>query len=186
MISATVVFITIFVSMIILIMTKNYEQVRFFLFTSSYSGERIRTYLKGKFRDKKLTKVIKNLSAVLHFKNAQVSKYVLYDIKPASPYRRLPYPLKIYLEIENELSKLSEEKLDEYSTALEDYQKQLLCPAIERAVGNFLEDVEDDNKFQKLLEEKFKPAHYTYYKVAYKYKLPTLRLVPFILRLICD
>ena len=80
--------------------------------------------------------------------------------------------------------KLSEEKLDEYSTAIEDYQGQLLSPAIERAVGNFLADVKNDRHFQKLFEEKLGSAHYGYYNVAYKYGLPTMRIVPFILRLI--
>lgn len=47
----------------------------------------------------------------------------------------------MYLEVEKELSKLSEEKLDEYSTALEDHQRQLLYPVIERAVENMLNEI---------------------------------------------
>ncbi len=97
---------------------------------------------------------------------------------------RLSYPFRIYLEIESELSKLAEEKLDEYSTALEDYQRQLLYPAIERAVGNLLGNIEDDNKFERLSEEKFRSAIYTYYKVARKYGLPIMRNLPFLFSII--
>jgi hypothetical protein len=82
------------------------------------------------------------------------------------------------------LLKLSEEKMDEYSTALEDYQGQLLYPAIERAVGNLMENINDDSMFQKLLEEKFKSSIHTYYKIARKYGLPTMRNIPFILSII--
>jgi len=109
---------------------------------------------------------------------------MMFDLKPTSPYQRLPTSLKVYLEVEKELSKLLEEKLDEYSTALEDYQGQLLCPAVERAVGNLLENINDDIQFQKLTEEKFKSSFRIYYKVAYKYGLPTMRVVPFVLRLL--
>lgn len=141
-------------------------------------------HFKGYLSGKKLEGCIQKLSLVLRFKLKQVNDFVLFDIKADSPYLRLPKRLKIYLEIENELAKLSEEKLDEYSTALEDYQRQMFYPAIERAIGNFLEGVKDDKMFQELLESQFKSACYIYYKVVCKYKLPTLRTVPFVLRLI--
>jgi transcriptional regulator with XRE-family HTH domain len=163
---------------------KKYKEIRFFLFANSYSGKKIASYLKKKHKSKKSAEMTKRLSRVLGLTHKQVNDFVSFEIKPNPPYKRLPASLKIYLEVENELSKLSEEKLDEYSTSMDDYQKRLLYPAIERAVGNLLENIEDDNKFQKLFEEKFKTATHTYYKVAYKYKLPTIRVVPFILRLI--
>lgn len=164
-------------------MTKSYNEVRFFLFVNSYSGKKISTNLKG-FKGKKLVKVTKRLSVVLDFKYSQIADFIAFDLRPNLLYQKLPASLKIYLEIESELAKLSKEKLDEYSTALEDYQRQLLYPAIERACGNLMAGVNDDSKFQELLEEKFKSATYTYYKVAYKYKLPTMRVVPFIIRII--
>lgn len=165
-------------------MIKSYKNIRFFLFTHSYSGKKNSLFLKGKFNGKKLTKTINSLSVVLGFKYKETSNYILLDIKPDPPYKRLPYILKVYLEIENELSKITEEKSDEYSTALDDYQRQLLYPAIERASGNFMKVVDNDSEFEKLLEEKIKSVTHIYYKIAYKYKLPTLRVVPFILRLI--
>ena len=165
-------------------MTKKFEKVKFFLFTNSYSGKKISIYLRGKFGGKKLIKATKRLSVVLGFGYKQIADFIILGSKSICPYRRLPNSLRIYLEIENELSKLSEEKLDEYSTALEDYQRQLFYPAIERAIGNLLENVEDDNKFQRLSEEKFRSAIYTYYTVARKYGLPTMRNIPFILSII--
>jgi len=163
---------------------KNYKEIKFFLFTRSYSGGKISLYLRGRFNGKKLMKVIKRLSVVLDLECKQTADFIIFGIKPKCPYYRLPNLLRIYLEVESELSKLTEEKLDEYSTALEDYQRQLLYPAIERAVGNLLENVEDDNKFEKLSEEKFRSAIYTYYKVAHKYGLPTMRNLPFLLSII--
>jgi len=165
-------------------MVKTYWEVKFFLFANSYSGTKIPFYIKGKFGGMKLAKAIKRLSDILGFKYKQTADFIILGIKPKCPYHRLPNPLRIYLEIENELSKLTEEKLDQYSTALADYQRQLLYPAIERAVGNLLENVEDDNKFERLSEEKFRSAIYTYYKVARKYGLPTMRNLPFLLSII--
>lgn len=140
--------------------------------------------MRGKFGGKKLIKVNKRLSVIFEFKYKEIADFVIFDTKPRCPYKRLPNSLRVYLEIENELMKLSEEKLDEYSTALEDYQRQLLYPAIERVIGNLLENVDDDGEFQKLSEEKFKSAIYAYYKVARKYGLPTMRNIPFILSII--
>lgn len=162
----------------------SYEKVRFFLFTNSYSANKIAVYLRGKYKGRKLEKSVINLATVLRFERKRTTDFVLFDIKPKCPYRRMPKSIKTYLEIEKELLKLSEEKLDKYSTALEDYQGQLLNPAIERAAGNFLSDVKNDNRFQKLFEEKVGSAHYDYYKVAYRYKLPTMRITPFIIRMI--
>jgi len=165
-------------------MIKTHREVRFFLFTNSYSGKKISIYLKGTFGGKKLRRAIKRLAIVLDFEYKQTSDFIVFGTKSTSPYKRLPNSLRMYLEIENELSKLSEEKLDEYSTALEDYQRQLLYPAIERAVGNLLDEIDDDSKFQTLLEERFKHAVYDYYKVIRKYGLPTMRNIPFILSII--
>lgn len=162
----------------------HFKKVRFYLFANSYTGWRLATEIKAKCKKKKLLKAIKKLSEIFGFKFKNVSNFVFFDTKPKPPFKRLPKSIKIYLEIEKELQKLSEEKEDEYSTATEEYQRQLLYPAIERAVGNFLTDVKNDNRFQILWEERFKSACYTYYKVIDKYKLPTMRTIPFLLRII--
>jgi len=153
------------------------------LFANSYSGKIIAAFIEEKCKKKRLNQVIKRLSLVLDFNPKQVKELIIFDLNPNSPYKRLPNKLKIYLEVEKELSNLVEEKLDEYSTALEDYQRQLLAPAIERAAGNLMKDVDDKN-FDKILELQIRKYTYIYYKTAYEYKLPTLRIVPFIIRLI--
>jgi len=114
--------------------SKYYRKVRFFLFANSYSASKIAVYIKAKYEGRKLKKANKNLSIVLRFNQKQITDFTLFDTKPECSYKRLPRSIKTYLEIEKELLKLSEEKLDEYSTALEDYQGQLLNPAIERAL----------------------------------------------------
>jgi len=164
-------------------MGKKFIEMRFYLFCNSYSGNKLANHIVVKNSNEKL-RCIRRLTNVLNFKYKQTYDFIIFGVIPESPYQRMPRVLTTYLEVEKELSKLSDEKLDEYSTANEDYQRQLLYPAIERAVGNFLTDVKNDDKFQKLMEEKFKQACYIYYKVVYKYKLPTLRTVPFVLRLI--
>lgn len=141
-------------------------------------------YLRGTFGGKKLAEAIRRLSVVLDFEYKQTTDFIVFDTKPICPYKRVSSSLRMYLEIEKELLKLSEEKLDEYSTALADYQRQLLYPAIERAVGNLLDEIDDDSKFQMLLEERFKHAIHTYYKVVRKFGLPTMRNIPFILSII--
>ena len=162
----------------------NYKDVRFFLFANSYSANKITAYLKANYKGRSLEKSVTKLARVLNFQQKQITDFVLFYVKPRCPYRKMPKSIRAYLEVEKEILKLSEEKLDEYSTAFEDYRGQLLAPAIERSVGNFLTDVKNDGRFQKLFEEKVGSAHYDYYKVVCKYGLPTMRIVPFILRLI--
>lgn len=165
-------------------MRSKYESIRFFLFCNSYSGETIASFLRKRYKNKKLLKVVKRLSQILNFSCERLESFVLQETKPTCPYQRVPSDLKIYLEIEKELIILIEEKLDEYSTAKEDYQRQLLFPAFERAAGNSLGKIKDDYEFSIKLGVRINEYGNIYYKVAYKYKLPTIRIVPFLLRLI--
>lgn len=90
----------------------------------------------------------------------------------------------VYLKIEHEIINLTLEKQNKESTSLEDYDKAIMEPAIERAAGNHLYKIEDDNEFEEklvILKTKFRTY---YYSVAYKYKLPTPRIIPFIIRVI--
>ncbi len=162
----------------------NFNKIRFFLFTHSYPGKTISFFLKQKYRSKKLLKVLKRFSNILDFNYKQLKQFVIFDIKPQCPNKRIPKELIVYLEIERELSKLKEEKLDKYSTAKEDYQRQLLYPAFERAAGNSLGKIKDDHEFSEKLGIRINEYGNIYYKVACKYKLPTIRIVPFLLRLI--
>ncbi len=66
----------------------------------------------------------------------------------------------------------------------DEYERAFLTLAIERVAGDKLTDIEDDSEFELKLE--ILKRHYVrwYYRVAYKYKLPTPRILPFIWRLI--
>lgn len=89
-----------------------------------------------------------------------------------------------YLEIERELCSIIQQrsKYDEFFG--EDYEGPLLSLAIERAIGNALCEIENDQEFEEkrfLLERQY---HNWYYWVAWRYKLPTLRILPFLFRLL--
>lgn len=171
-------------------MRDKYESVRFFLFSNSYSGQLIFQYFRKKYKSKKflkskkLAREIKHLSRILFFSNKNLMMFFIFNIKPKCPLKRTPSQIKIYLEIEKELSRVANEKLDEHSTAKEDYQRQLLHPAMERVAGNSLGKIKDDYEFDTMLAIRINDYGKIYYKVAYKYKLPTIRIVPFLLRLI--
>lgn len=89
-----------------------------------------------------------------------------------------------YLRIENELISLMRERENKESLVSVDYEYALLSPAIERVAGNTLTKINDDNEFKIKLHESEKLYTRWYYFIAYQYRLPTLRIVPFILRLI--
>ena len=67
---------------------------------------------------------------------------------------------------------------------LDEYESALLEPAIERVVGEDLSDIENDREFDTQLAV-FKTLYrHWYYQTARKYRLPTLRIIPFLLRLL--
>lgn len=165
-------------------MRSKYKNIRFFLFTHSYPGKSISAFMSQKYKSKKMPKVLKRFSDILDFNYKQLEQFVVSGIELQCPYKRIPKEQKVYLEIERELLKLKEEKSDKYSTAKEDYQRQLLYPAFERAAGNSLGKIKDDHEFSTRLSVRINEYGNIYYKVAYRYKLPTIRIVPFLLRLI--
>jgi len=65
-----------------------------------------------------------------------------------------------------------------------EYGNTLLSLAIERVAGNNLKNIKDDSEFERKLTILIKSYQHWYYCVAYRYKLPTLRILPYILRLI--
>jgi hypothetical protein len=94
--------------------------------------------------------------------------------------------IKIYLVIESELISLVMAKGDksDFKDFAYEEESALLSLAIERAVGNSLQKIKDDLTFSRQLEVLQRRYIYWYYKTVYRYKLPTIRIVPFILRLI--
>jgi len=140
--------------------------------------------LRARYKGNKLKAASNRLSTILQFDQKSTMTFVQLNTMPDCPYKKFPEKIKVYLEIEKELINLSEEKDDEYSTVFEDYGSQLLSPAIERAAGNLVGDVKNDLAFSKKINELIPKCNYMYYRTACKYKLPTMRIVPFIIRLI--
>lgn len=167
-----------------------YNRVRLALFLHSYGAYIISELLKSKNISK--IKIINRLGQILNFDPLLLKKFYLDGtyarklLKPGSykKYKTQRERILAYLEIEKELVNLITEKSEVDGTASEDYERALLEPAIERAAGNGLGEINDDFEFEeKLIVLRIKYKTY-YYSVAYKYKLPTPRIMPFILRLL--
>ena len=179
-----------------------FSKIRLSLFTRSYANHVIAQYvktkykidgklkpkeLKKKFYSKKAIPEISRLSKVLNLKYAPLWKAIVLSkaeasIKTVGQKERV----QAYLSIENELILLAVAKQRQSDYTNPDYEAEfaLLSMAIERAVGNALDDIEDDYRFDQQSEELRRKYLYWYYKTAYKYKLPTIRIVPFVVRLI--
>jgi hypothetical protein len=180
-----------------------YNRVRLALFERSYAHYAIVHYLKTKYQkiDERLTSQelhrkyfnkhalpeISRLSRVLNFNYSPLWKAII-----LSKYQALGKKIaeeektNIFLSIERELIQLTIAKQNKSVIRNPDYESELalLSTAIERAVGNALKDIEDDFSFERKSEELKRKYIYWYYRIAYRYKLPTLRIVPFVLRLI--
>ncbi len=94
--------------------------------------------------------------------------------------------IKLYISVEEEIISLAKAKQQESDYTEPDYEEEfgLLTMAVERAIGNALDDVDDDLVFEQQFGELKRKYLYLYYKTAHKYKLPTIRIVPFVMRLI--
>jgi hypothetical protein len=179
-----------------------YNKIRLALFTKSYAHYVITNYLKTKYKiDGRLTSQelrkkyfnkhsipeISRLSKVLNFNYAQLWKAIILS-KNQTLNKKLAEKEKIaiFLSIEHELTQLAITKKNKSVFINPDYESELalLSTAIERTVGNALRDIEDDYSFTQQSEELKRKYIHWYYKVAYRYKLPTLRIVPFVVRLI--
>ena len=79
---------------------------------------------------------------------------------------------------------ISEKGFVEDLLKVDDYHGAVLQSAVERAVGNKLAKIDNDHEFNTRLLELEKSYLRCYYRVARRFKLPTIRILPFILRLI--
>ena|SRR3989344_788888 len=157
------------------------------LFTHSYVGHHLKEVINTTGNKKHQ---IERLSQILVFNPSQLKCFILHkscilkfstkQLRGLSHYEKL----SVYLTVEKELSFLIGEKQKKEHKIPDDYERAILAPAIERATGNTLTKVIDDGEF----EEKFRALcslhTYYYYLVACRYKLPTLRILPFIIRLL--
>jgi hypothetical protein len=179
-----------------------YNRIRLALFVRSYAHYAITHYLKTKYKiDERLTALelrkkyfnkhvipeISRLGKVLNFNYAPLGRAIILNKNQTLSKAIVEKEkIKIFLSIENELTLLAITKENKSAFRNPDYESELalLSTAIERAVGNALKDIEDDFSFTQQSEELKRKYIYWYYRIAYKYKLPTLRIVPFVLRLI--
>ena len=181
-----------------------FKKIRFVLFTRSYTHYFISQYIKSKYKindrlpaktlqkkyfNKYAIPEISRLAKVLNFKYPALWKSIILNERPAlSKKAAEKEKIEIYLSIEDELAQLFRQKQKQHKSDYfdPDYEGEvaLLSVAIERAIGDALDNVEDDFAFATQSEELRRKYMYLYYKIAYKYKLPTLRITPFVIRLI--
>ncbi len=165
-----------------------YNKIRLALFLRSYGAH----IIFRRFKNKPNYKIVSRLGDVLNLSTHLLNEFFssggcpreLPKLNNLTTYLVPKEKMLVYLEIEQEIINLTLEKQDKEKTSLEDYDKAIMEPAIERVAGNHLKDVEDDKVFDTQLEELQRKYQNWYYATAYKYKLPTLRIIPFILRLI--
>lgn len=179
-----------------------YNKVRLALFTHSYACYSITKHLRAKYKmddklpprelrrkyfDKRTFPEISRLCRALNLEYRLLWQSILLN-KMQSLGKRIADKegIRFYLSIERELITLAASKRNKSSFLDPDYESEsaVLSTAIERAVGNNLCNIDDDSIFEMQLEELQKAYRKWYYKTANKYKLPTPRIVPFVLRLI--
>jgi hypothetical protein len=164
-----------------------FKKIRLALFLRSYAFYRISKELREKYPNKRVIPEISRISRVLNLPHKPLRKAIaLKKFHALSKKVQDKENIGIYLAIESEVTLLARAKGNKSDFKDSDYDEDfaLLNLAIERTAGNNLKDVEDDLVFKRQSEELKRKYHYWYYKTAYKYKLPTIRIVPFILRLV--
>lgn len=179
-----------------------FNKIRLNLFIHSYSFYRIAYFLKTKYKidDKlgqtKLLEIFSRRSAVPEIsklaKALNLNYKTLWKMIFSNTVLSLDKSIlkkdkiRVYIAIESELILLARTKNNRSDYKDPDYEEgsALLSLAIERASGNSLRKISDDLVFSKQLEDLRRKYIYWYYKIAYKYKLPTSRITPFLLRLI--
>jgi hypothetical protein len=172
-------------------MNRTYYIVRFKLFTQSYAGKFLLIYLKN---SSFINIAVQRLARALLFKDFMLYRFIImnkyqqqiFKIKVKDNNSVNTERVSIYLQIEHELFNLARMKKNKstFSEFEYEYGNTLLSLAIERVAGNNLKNIKDDSEFERKLTILIKSYQHWYYCVAYRYKLPTLRILPYILRLI--
>lgn len=179
-----------------------FKKVRLSLFIRSYPFYRISQGIREKYKfdnklklkelrkkyfNKKAIPEISRLSRALNLPYKPLWEVIVLD-KTFSFTKKMPDKdrLRVYLSIEQELINLAimKKKRTCYTDPDYDYEFKILSLAIERTVGNRLINVKNDSVFDHQFGVLQKLYLRWYYKIAWKYKLPTTRIVPFVWRLI--
>jgi hypothetical protein len=156
----------------------SYKQIRAYLFTKTYAYTVFQEYVReAKRKDKQ--KLKKRIAKILLLKQ---NAYMRASDIPSR--FRCDGRLSVYIRIEQELIQLTKEREKRGYFDLIEYESAFLEPAIERVVGADLCEIENDKEFDELLIT-FKTIYLNwYYQTAVKYRLPTIRIIPFLLRLL--
>lgn len=168
-------------------MNKKFQSIRFSLFAKSYAGFILRNYIRQIENPEIL---IDRISKILLLDRKQLNffifeRFILQKSNAViSPILKRNKKIVIYLQVERELITLIKLRQNREDLINEDYHFALLEPAIERVTGNNLSHVKNDRWFDKRLPELKRKYNRWYYEIACKYKLPTMRIVPFLIRLI--
>ncbi len=172
---------------------RKFQQLKLALFIHTYCGNYLIKKIVTDFQNNPAqakfeislltgaTNLKSNLLCEAIFRNKRFHHF-LNPNKFIFPKDKLEIP--IFLAIEKEIIDISEKGLIEDLLEIDDYRGATLDSAVERAAGNKLAAINDDNDFNIKLSELKKSYLRCYYHVAYRYKLPTIRILPFILRLI--
>ena len=143
--------------------------------------------LRKKYFNKKAIPEISRLSRTLSLPYNPLRETIILG-KSFPLIKNLPDKerIKVYLSVEHELIQLSivKQSRSDYSNSDYDFEFAFLSVAIERAVGNRLVNIKNDSVFDHQFEVLQNLYRRWYYKMAWKYKLPTMRIVPFVWRLI--
>ncbi len=156
----------------------SYKHIRAYLFTKTYAYTVFQEHiLEAKRKDKqKLKRRIEKmllLKPAATMSIANMNSILYHDGK-----------LSVYVRIEHELIQLIKARKSRGYFDLTEYEYALLDPAIERVVGTDICDIENDKEFDEQLMT-FKTIYINwYYQTAAKYRLPTIRIIPFLLRLL--
>lgn len=157
----------------------SYKRVRAYLFSKSYACSIFESYIHiAKRKDK--SRIRRHLKNILLFGQ-------MINVNHAPRIRSLVQKderLTVYIRIEKELTRLTKERKERGEFDLEEYESALLDPAIERVAGASLSDIEDDKKFDTELTSRKLLYQRWYYQTAALYRLPTVRIIPFLLRLL--
>ena len=168
-------------------MKADFSSIRLALFTHSYPGYVIANYIRKTHNQKqsveKLSRVLLmdyklSYCFILHKSCCHKFSRIIKSIKEDKK------KIKVYLSVENELKLIIQERQDEESLIIEESERALLSPSIERVAGNTLKDIESDRIFERKVNMLQKTHTRWYYFISCKYRLPTIRIIPFILRLI--
>lgn len=166
---------------------RGFKSVRFALFARSYAGYHFTQQVKVSNDPKSL---VRKLAKTLLFDEYILGFYLSPKFSKSDVNRIIKNidsdkeKIKIYLKIEKQLILLMQDRGEKESYVLDEYESALLAPAIERIAGDSVSNIQSDSLFEKKLVERKRIYTLWYYSIVRNYWLPTLRIIPFLARLI--